>query len=122
VLVNGQQFTGVTMLYPTSMNGSGGWSRVPFQSTNILYTGSQYVLNARVSKTLPFTERVHGIVLFEAFNALNRQYDTGLNTLEYVATSGTLHPVAGYGTPNASFGSPFGTNARWCQVAFRVEF
>ncbi|HKE25348.1 MAG TPA: TonB-dependent receptor [Bryobacteraceae bacterium] len=122
VMVNGQQFSGVTMLYATSLNGSGGWARVPYTSINQLRTGNQYILNARVTKMLPFTDRFKGSLMFEAFNALNRQFDTSLNTIEYVATTGTLRPVAGFGTPNAAYGYPFGTNARWCQVAFRVEF
>ena len=122
VLVSGQQFAGVTMLYPTSLNGSGGWSRVPFAGVNGLSTGPQYVLNARVTKMVPFTDRIKGMVLFEAFNALNRQYNTSVYTTAYVATSGSLRPVPYLGAGNASFGVPFGTNARWCQVAFRVEF
>ena len=122
VMVAGQQFSGVTMDYADSLNGSGGWARVPYTSVNKLLTGKQEVLNARVTKMIPFTERVKGMVMFEAFNALNRQFDTSLNNIEYVATTGTLRPVAGFGTPNAAYGYPFGTNARWCQVAFRVEF
>jgi hypothetical protein len=33
-----------------------------------------------------------------------------------------IRPVPGVGTGNASNGLPFGSNARYCQVAFRVEF
>jgi hypothetical protein len=95
---------------------------VPYQAPNKLLMQTQYVLNARVTKTVPFTDRIHGMFMFEAFNALNRQYDTSLNTVAYTATTGTLRPVAGVGTGNAAYGYPFGTNARWCQVAFRVEF
>ena len=122
VLVSGQQFSGVTMVFPTSLNGSGGWSRVPFQGVNSLSTGPQYVLNARVSKELPFTERIKGVLLFEAFNALNRQYNTSVYTTAFVAVGGNLRPVPNVGVGNASYGIPFGTNARWCQVAFRLEF
>ena len=122
VLVNGQQFTGVTMVYPTSLNGSGGWSRVPYQGPGTLLTGKEYVLNARVTKVLPFTERIKGMLMFEAYNALNRQFDTSVNNVAYVATTGVLRPVSGLGAGNASYGYPFGTNARWCQVSFRLEF
>jgi outer membrane receptor protein involved in Fe transport len=122
VIVNGQQFAGVTMDYPTSLNGSGGWSRLPTLGPNTLNLGSQQVVNARVTKILPFTERVRGMLMFEAYNALNSQYNTSVNNIAYVATSGILHPVPGLGQGNAASGYPFGTNARWCQVAFRVEF
>jgi len=122
VIVNGQQFSGVTMNYTTSLNGSGGWSRLPTQGPNTLNLGSQQVLNARVTKILPFTERVRGMLLFEAFNALNSQYNTSVNNVAYVATNGILHPVPNLGQGNAANGYPFGSNARWCQVGFRVEF
>lgn len=122
VVLNGSQFAGVTMLYPTSLTGSGGWDRVPFQAPNNLITQKQYMLNARITRELPFTERIRGMLIFEAYNALNHQFNTSLNTVEYVATSGVLHPVTGFGTGNAATGYPFGTNARYCQVAFRLEF
>jgi hypothetical protein len=122
VVVNGQQFSGLTMLYPTSLNGSGGWSRVPLQGVNRMYTENQYVVNARVTRMLPFTDRVKGMLMFEAFNALNRQYATTLDTIAYVATSGVLHPVPGVGTGIAGNGYPFGSNARYAQVAFRLQF
>ena len=122
VAVYGQQFTGVTMLYPTSLTGSGGWDRVPFQGPNKLLTQPQYTVNARITRMLPFTERIHGMLIFEAFNALNHQFNTSLNTVEYVATSGVLRPVSNFGTGNAANGGPFGTNARYAQVSFRLEF
>ncbi len=129
VIVNGQQFSGTTMLYPSTLNGSGGWNRVPFDPLGSLHTPSQYNLNARISRTIDFTERVKGIVLFEAFNALNNQFITGINTVAYTATpttppngtvngpfTGILHPANGTGTGNVA--SP----ARQAQVAFRVVF
>ena len=124
VLVNGQQFTSakVTMAYTTSLNGSGGWSRAPFEPVNSLSLGPRYTVDARLSRTLPFTERVKGTLMFEAFNASNTQFDTSVNNIAYTATSGVLKPVPGFGTPDASWGTPFGTNARHCQVALRVVF
>jgi len=110
------------MEYVNSLNGSGGWNRVPFQDVGSLRTGAQYVVNARVAKVLPFTDRIKGILMFEAFNALNNQYDTSLNTIAYTATLGVLRPVAGVGTGNAADGFPYGTNARRAQVALRIVF
>ncbi len=60
--------------------------------------------------------------MFEVFNVLNSQWTTGVNTVAFVATSGVLKPVAGVGTGNAAVSYPYGTNARNCQMAFRVTF
>ena len=128
--VNGQQFasgsnngtTSITMLYVNSLNGSGGWNRVPFEDVNSLRNSAQYVVNARVAKVLPFTDRIKGIVGFEAFNVFNNQYSTSLDTIAYTATAGVLRPVPGVGTPAAADGFPFGTNARRAQASLRIVF
>lgn len=122
LLMNGQQFSGVNMIYLTSLNGAGGWGRVPFQAVNSIPIGRESNIDASITRTLPFTERIHGALTFEAFNAFNHQYTTGVNTIEYTATGGVLHPVDGFGAPNAAYGTPFGTNARFLQVAFRISF
>lgn len=122
VLVNGQQFSGIDMLYVNSLNGSGGSNRVPFESVNSLAAGGETNVDARVTRMLPFTERIKGMLMVEAFNAFNHQYTTSVNNIAYTATSGVLKPVAGVGAPTAAYGAPFGTNARFCQVAFRITF
>jgi hypothetical protein len=122
VLVNGQQFTGVTMPFTSSLNGSGGWSRVPFEGVNSLLTGPQYNVDARLSREFPFTDRVRGRLMFEAFNVFNMQYNTSVSTLAYVATAGILRPVAGAGMGNGANGFPWGDNARHLQVALRIVF
>jgi hypothetical protein len=71
---------------------------------------------------LPFTERVQGMVAFEAFNLLNRQSTTMVNNVAYVATAGVLRPVQGVGDPTAADGYPYGSSARRCQLVFRVTF
>jgi len=121
-LATGQQFSGSTPLYTNSLNGSGGWARVPFYPVNSLRLSPQYNLNARLSRTFSFGERLKASVMFEAFNAFNRQWLTGVNTVAYLATSGILKPVAGAGAGNATFGPLDGTNARRCQVAARIVF
>ena len=78
--------------------------------------------DARVSRDFTFAERVRALVLIEGFNILNNQYTTAVNPIEYIATSGTLRPAAGYGLPIAAQGFPQGTNARSVQAAFRVTF
>jgi hypothetical protein len=123
VLVSGgQQISGVTMLYTNSLNGSGGWARVPFYAMSSLRADYQYEVNARLTRTLPFTERVQGALMFEAFNVLNRQYTTGLNTTAFTASAAILKPVPGLGVGNASQAYPGGTTARSCRIAFRLTF
>jgi len=130
----GQQFTDALMLYPTSLNGSGGWARLLYNGISTLKTEPQYSLDVRVSRTLPFTERIHGTLMFEAFNVLNRQFATMLDTLGFTGVtslpagavsgplSGVIKPVAGVGTPIAAGGYPDGTSARRLQVGFRLVF
>jgi hypothetical protein len=120
--VVGQQFSGFIMAFPNSLNGSGGWNRVPFQGINSLPIGPYYNVDARVSRDLPITDRLKGILMVEAYNALNRQNNTSVLTTAYTAVGGVLKPVPGVGTPNASYGYPFGTSARRVQVALRIEF
>jgi hypothetical protein len=124
VLIAGaQQFSGITMTWTNSLNASGGWNRVPFQGVGTLNTGTnQYTVNGRLTRTLPFTERVKGLLMFEVFNALNNQYTTAINTLAYTVTTGVLRPAPGVGAPIAADGYPYGSSARRCQIAFRLEF
>jgi hypothetical protein len=121
-LVSGQQFSGVTMSYTTSLNGSGGWARAPFLPINSLSTGPEYNVDMRLSRALPFTERIKGVLMFEAFNAFNMQYNTSVNTIAYLATSGVLHPVPGVGVGNGADGFPWGDNARHIQIALKITF
>lgn len=132
VLLTGNQTSLFTMSYFNSLNGSGGWNRVPFEQIGSLQTGAQRVVDARVNRTLPFTERLHAEVAAEAFNLFNTQRITGVDTVAYtsVATlssglingpySGILKPVAGVDLGNASSAFPDGTTARRLQLAFRL--
>jgi hypothetical protein len=122
VVTTGQQLSGITPMFSNTLDGSGAWDRVPFLPVNSLRTGPQYDWNMRITRTIPITERIKGSLMFEVFNLLNSQWDTSVNTLAYTATSGVLKPVAGTGLGNAAVSYPYGTNARNCQVAFRVTF
>jgi hypothetical protein len=120
--VQGQQFNGYVMDYATSLNGTNGWSRVPFEQVNSLPLGSRTNVDARLSKWLPFTERFKGLLTVEAFNATNHQNVSAVNTTAFTAVSGVLKPVSGLGAPIASYGYPYGSAARRVQVGFRLEF
>jgi hypothetical protein len=129
VLVTGQEFSGITMIYPDSLNGWGGWSRLTTQPIGSLKLSPIRSLDARLSKTFDFADRVKVTALFEAFNALNNQFTTAVNTVQYVAaatappngaingpTTGLLKPAAGFGAPIA------GSAARTAQIGLRVSF
>ncbi|MBZ5496603.1 MAG: TonB-dependent receptor [Acidobacteriia bacterium] len=121
VNVSGTQFTGVFLTY-TTMNGSGGWNRVPFWPVSSLDVDQYYRADARLTRVLPFNERVKLNLMFEAFNLSNTITNTGVNTQAYTATLGVLRPTANLGVGNQSQGFPDGTNARRCQVSMRLFF
>ncbi len=116
VVVSGQQFTGVSMVHPTSLNGSGGWARAPFLPVNSLLAESQYNVDARVVRKISVTERIQTKVLVEAFNLFNRQPAIAVQQIAYTASGGTLTPVRdlGRGVKSAA--------PRTAQIAFRIEF
>ena len=118
----GQQFSGTNMAFLNSLNGSGGWDRAPFVSVNGLRLPAEYDVDARITRTLPFTERIRGALLFEAFNAFNKQWATSMNTIGYTATTGVIHPVDGVGLPTSAYGTVYGTNGRRLQVGFKLTF
>ena len=122
LLLSGQQFSGGVLVYPSTLNGGGGWNRVPFQAIASLKTGRVENLNMRFARSFTLTDVLRGTAMIEAYNMLNSQYITGVNTISYVATTGVLRPVAGAGAGNAAQGFPYGTNARSVQVAFRLTF
>jgi hypothetical protein len=121
ILVSGQQFTSTTPAFANSLNGSGGWARVPFYPVNSLRMSPEQNLDARLARTFSFGERFKLTAMFQAFNVVNRQWTTGVNTVAFVAVSGLLKPVAGVGAPNASAVYDTST-ARHCELALRLVF
>lgn len=118
----GQQFSGTNMAFLNSLNGSGGWDRAPFVAANTLRLPAQYNVDARITRTLPFTERIQGALLFEAFNAFNKQWATSMDTIGYTATLGVIHPVPGLGMLTSAYGPVYGTDGRRLQVGFKLTF
>ena len=114
--------SGEGLLYTGSLNGSGGWSRVPFLPVNSQRIDGEEFVNARISRAFPIKERVKASLLFEAFNVFNTTYATGINTQAYSATGLVLKPVSSFGIGNAAQAFPDGTNARRMQAGLRVEF
>lgn len=115
------QFPGVNLAYYT-LNGAGGWNRVPFLPVGYLNVDQMFRVDGRIARELPFSERVKASLIFEAFNMFNTQYNTAITTLMYQASGGVLRPVANVGNGTQSQGFPDGTNARRAQVALRINF
>ena len=122
------------------LTGFNGTSQVPFLSQNTLRTPTETRVDARLSKTFDFGERLKMALQFEAFNLTNTVYDTNLNTVGYYA-NWVGRTAAGYGTltpysvnsagavtpvilgrPTAYGGFPDGTNARRAQASVRCTF
>jgi hypothetical protein len=95
---------------------------VPFLPVDDYHTGTEHNLDVRLSRALPFTERIHATLMFDFFNALNSQWITAVNSVAYLATAGVLKPVPGAGTGSAAVSYPYGTNARGAQASIRITF
>jgi len=123
-----------------SINGLGGSSRVPFESTSAVDVGAAYRTDARISKVFPITERINATLGFEAFNIFNHLIPTGRDTAQYTVSiptnqllpnSTTPNPNYGFGvlTPRTAFNTvsltqvtPDGTTARRAQAVIRINF
>lgn len=122
VMMGTQQFSGVSMSYVNSLNGSGGWNTAPYLGINSLKTPSQRIVNARLSRSFTFRERYTAKLMLEGFNVFNMQNATGVNAVAYLAQGGVLKPAPGLGGPNAAGGFPFGDSARRLQAALKITF
>ncbi len=120
IFVSGSPFPGAA--FDTSLNGFGGSTRVPFLPAASLDIDQIYRTDARLSKLLPFTERVQMYLNFEAFNVFNHVSNTAVNGQAFQARNGVLTPTARLGEGSASQGFPDGTNARRAQVSLRIVF
>ena len=122
----GAEFPGIQLANST-LNGSGGWNRVPFLPVNSLNIDQIYNVDARITRSIPFSEKVKANLSFEAFNAFNTIHNTSIQTAAYSVSGNILKPVTTNGVSHvgdgsASQGFPDGTNARRMQVAVRFVF
>ncbi len=119
--VSGNAFAGA--LVSGSLNGlGGGFSRVPFQPVSNLDVDAIYKVDARLTKKLPFSERIVGYLQIEAFNLFNTPYDTSRRGVEYNLVGTTLQYRGDYATPSSTAASPDGTTNRRAQISLRVTF
>ena len=81
-----------------------------------------YKVDARLTKKLPFTERITGYLQIEAFNLFNTPYDTSRRSVEYNLVGTALVYRSDYATPSSTAASPDGTTNRRAQISLRVTF
>ena len=120
VNVTGSAFAGAA--FSGSLNGLGGSGRVPFVPLNGVDVDRIYRVDSRLTKTLPFSERVNLSLYFEGFNIFNTPYDTAVRMPQYQVAGGVFSPLATFHSGTASQAFPDGTNARRAQVGLRLTF
>jgi hypothetical protein len=122
ITISGAAFPGAE--FTGSLNGLGGTNRVPFLPVGNLDFDRIYRVDARLTKAIPFSERVRLNLEFEVFNLTNTTYYTSRQTAEYSLNAATLSliPQVRYGQGSATAAFPDGTNARRAQVGARVIF
>ena len=122
--IAGTPFPGAA--FNTSLNGLGGTNRVPYLPFANMQLDNIYRADVRITKTLPFSERVKAYASFEAFNISNTQYNTGILTeaANFGVVNGVagIRPSVGLNNGTASQGFPDGTNARRAQLSLRFVF
>jgi hypothetical protein len=109
-------------VYNSTINGFNN-TRVPFLPVDSLYTPWVQQENFRLTKFIPFTERIMGSLNFEAFNIANNWSPTSLTTQAFTETKGVLTPTpTAFGVGQSDGGFPDGTQARRLQVSARITF
>ena len=112
------------MFVNSSLNGSGFSFRVPFLPYNSYYLPAMYRSDARLSKVLPFGEKVKATLNFEMFNVANTWAARGYTSSQaYTETGGKLTPTpANMYVPSSDALNPDGTEARRMQISLRIQF
>jgi hypothetical protein len=92
----------------------GGSSRVPWVGRNTFTGPGANSIDMRISRDIRIGERVHWLLIAEAFNLANRYEITSINTTQYTfggATAGTtLFPRTDFQTRSASGTNLFGAH------------
>jgi hypothetical protein len=122
---NGGALTGIG----SSVNGSGGATRLFETGRNTYRYPSTYVVDLSVSKNFKITERYNLQVLAQAFNLFNHLNVTGIQNTGYIITSGTISgktvPVLNYNVPFSNINnanSNFAYSTRQLQLGAKFSF
>jgi hypothetical protein len=128
-LVDGRPYSGTISGSPGSPSpsgvtsgviGVGGSSRVPWVGRNTFVGPGANSVDMRISRIINLTERVHWLLIAEAFNIANRYEITSINTTQYSFSGVNLFPQSSFQTRSGSGTNLFG--ARQIQLGTRVTF
>lgn len=100
--------------------GVGGSTRFPGVGWNTFTNPGANSIDVRLSRVIDLTERVHWLLIAEAFNVANRYEITSINTTQYSFNGLTLFPQSSFQTRSASGTNLFG--ARQIQLGTRITF
>jgi hypothetical protein len=106
----------------SSINGSGGDTRLDIIPRNIYRRPNVWVADMRLAKTFTFQERYKLELSGDFFNTANKQDVTGVNNTGYRISGTSLTFQSSFGTPNATNGSSFTYTPRQIQLGVRVKF
>jgi hypothetical protein len=128
-LVDGRPYSGTISGSPGSPSpagttsgplGIGGSTRFPGAGRNTFTNPGANSVDMRLSRAINLTERIHWLLIAEAFNVANRYEITSINTTQYQFSGTTLYPQSSFGTRSASGTNLFG--ARQIQLGTRITF
>ncbi len=107
-----------------SLNGSGLSSRTPWLPVDNYYYPAMYRSDARLTKSLPFTERYKLDLNLEVFNLANTWAATSFTSNRaFTESKGVITPTPqNLYVPSAAYASPDGTEARRFQISARFTF
>lgn len=106
----------------SSINGSGGSTRIDGLGRNSFRQPNIWVADFRLAKSFAFRERYKLELSGDFFNVANKQNVTGVNNTGYIISGNTLTFSSGFGTPFATNGSSFTYRPREIQLGARVRF
>jgi hypothetical protein len=125
-LVDGRPYSGGTTGSPvpggvtSGVVGVGGSSRVPWVGRNTFTGPGANSIDVRISRDIRIKERIHWLLIAEAFNLANRYEITSIDTTQYQFGGTTLFPRASFQSRNGSGTNLFG--ARQIELGSRITF
>ncbi|MCU1335973.1 MAG: hypothetical protein JWO19_1554 [Bryobacterales bacterium] len=125
-LVDGRPYSGGISGNPSPQGvtfgpvGVGGDSRVPWVGRNTFTGPGANSIDVRLSRDIRIGERLHWLLMAEAFNLANRYEITSIDTNQYQFGGTTLFPRASFQTRTASGTNLFG--ARQIELGTRIRF
>src|SRR4029077_18143230 len=125
-LVDGRPYSGAISGSPSTPGvtsgvlGVGGSTRFPTIGRNTFTGPGANSVDLRLSRDIKLSERVHWLLIAEAFNVANRYEITGIDTTQYQIGGTPLFAPGSFQTRNASGTNLFG--ARQIQLGTRIIF